>query len=577
MIRFLLFLLLFLKLILPLAAQDGGKTVSYIRNFTPEEYGTHPRNWDIIQDYRGLMYFANNDGVLEFDAASWRLLPLADGSGAYSLAADQEGRIYVGGEGDLGYLAPDTVGTMHYISLREKIPETYRNFDDRVVHISSTPEGMVFLSDGLIFIYRDDTIEVIRSEDHFFSSVYAKQSLYIVDGVHGFAKVVNGSLQAVPGGELLRSFVTLPYKGKILLVQPRRGLILYDPGSVAVSTPPAERASAFSPLLTRNDDFLKNYDISCALTLKDDRLAFGSIKNGFVLVDSNGQELFHLNQSSGLQNNDVHSIYQDEEENFWLALAQGISFVTPNRVERRFASAQTDSISAVVDTTGTAPFSAIIRGVEGILNDSLVFGGAFYETVDNVQVLQQKEIQSPEFNYDYNAFRFTYSSNYYGESEGIEYECYLEGLELELRTWSTRRVREYTNLYWGEYTLHVRARTPQGEMSRETTYTFRVLPPWHATLWFAAVQVGFVLSLLAISAVLSRYGAGSASKISDNLIVFAVVVIFKYVTTAMSPVIGFYSMGIAFFKLFANAMVAFVLKPAQKLVDKLIRKTAQTK
>ena len=39
----------------------------FIRNYTPKEYGADVQNWGITQDDQGVMYFANNDGLLEYD------------------------------------------------------------------------------------------------------------------------------------------------------------------------------------------------------------------------------------------------------------------------------------------------------------------------------------------------------------------------------------------------------------------------------------------------------------------------------------------------------------------------------
>ncbi|HNO10424.1 MAG TPA: hypothetical protein PKI67_05820 [bacterium] len=59
----------------PLAAQDE-QGEPFIRNYFPQEYRAQSQNWSIVQDHRGLMYFGNNDGVLEFDGIRWRLSPL---------------------------------------------------------------------------------------------------------------------------------------------------------------------------------------------------------------------------------------------------------------------------------------------------------------------------------------------------------------------------------------------------------------------------------------------------------------------------------------------------------------------
>ena len=74
------FLLIYLSFILP---QLHGQTINnigkpFIKNYLPEEYGSHPQNWAAIQDNDGIMYFGNNEGVLEFDGETWRTTKLYD-------------------------------------------------------------------------------------------------------------------------------------------------------------------------------------------------------------------------------------------------------------------------------------------------------------------------------------------------------------------------------------------------------------------------------------------------------------------------------------------------------------------
>ncbi|RMD93577.1 MAG: hypothetical protein D6813_03900, partial [Calditrichaeota bacterium] len=57
----------------------------YTQNFSPKEYGAHSQNFAIVQDVRGMMYFGNVYGVLEYDGVSWRLIPMPNQSVVRSL------------------------------------------------------------------------------------------------------------------------------------------------------------------------------------------------------------------------------------------------------------------------------------------------------------------------------------------------------------------------------------------------------------------------------------------------------------------------------------------------------------
>ena len=63
-----------------------------------------------MQDRRGVMYLGISGAELvEYDGVSWRKIDVGMDN-IRSLAMDDTGRIWVGGNGGFGYLAPDTRG-----------------------------------------------------------------------------------------------------------------------------------------------------------------------------------------------------------------------------------------------------------------------------------------------------------------------------------------------------------------------------------------------------------------------------------------------------------------------------------
>src|SRR5260221_148372 len=70
------------------------------------------QNFGITRDTQGLLYLANLDGVLIFDGAWWREIPIGKAKNAFSVDSDATGRVAVGGVDDFGLLAPDDHGTL---------------------------------------------------------------------------------------------------------------------------------------------------------------------------------------------------------------------------------------------------------------------------------------------------------------------------------------------------------------------------------------------------------------------------------------------------------------------------------
>src|SRR5258707_8144513 len=87
-----------------------------IVNYSNQAYNAGSQNWGIAQDKNGIVYFANNDGLLTFDGNSWRRYLLPNKTKVRSIAIDKE-RIYVGGQSELGYFSANEKGGLYYTSL----------------------------------------------------------------------------------------------------------------------------------------------------------------------------------------------------------------------------------------------------------------------------------------------------------------------------------------------------------------------------------------------------------------------------------------------------------------------------
>ena len=111
-------------------AQINKNGIPFIKNYLPKEYKAGEQNWSIVQDERGIMYFANNEAVLEYDGLNWNKYPMPNNSIVRSLAVDSFGIVYVGAVGEFGYLAPDESGSMNYVSLSATIDTQYVTFKD---------------------------------------------------------------------------------------------------------------------------------------------------------------------------------------------------------------------------------------------------------------------------------------------------------------------------------------------------------------------------------------------------------------------------------------------------------------
>ena len=146
-----------------LLAQNQDIGFPYIKNYYPSEYKAHVQNFDVVQDTRGVMYFANFRGILEFDGQTWRTIQTSKISQVTSLAIDSTGTIYVGAAGEIGFLHPDAKGELQFLSLVDSLHEEYRHFK-YIISILATKDGVYFVTDASILLWNGRSFKIIKSE-----------------------------------------------------------------------------------------------------------------------------------------------------------------------------------------------------------------------------------------------------------------------------------------------------------------------------------------------------------------------------------------------------------------------------
>jgi len=301
------------------AQTDPEVGLPFITNYSPKEYSAGQSNWAVVKDNRGVMYFANDNGVLEFDGASWRIILLTNQNYCRSLGKASDGAIYVGGVGDLGYLRADEQGQMNFVSLLPEIPEEYRQFTD-VWSAHASTDGVYFRTDKYLFRWNGKQMKVWQSSNRYHVSEIIRGTYYLREWGVGLMRLENDSLVLVPDGERFASeriYVMLPYDNDHILIGTRtQGLFLYD-------------GHTFEPFKTEADAFLAQNQLYLpGAVLPNGTIALGTFSGGLAVIDHDGRLLHILDKSKGLLDNAVDYIYPDPSgDGVWLALYKGISYL----------------------------------------------------------------------------------------------------------------------------------------------------------------------------------------------------------------------------------------------------------
>jgi AraC family chitin signaling transcriptional activator len=114
--------LLLLIVVLSLGSIDrlSGQEISPIQIFTPQQINAGNQNWMISQGEDQTVYFANNQGLLSYNAAQWKLHPAKDNSIIRAVKMIDH-RVYSSSYRDFGFWETDKTGQLQYTSLSKEL------------------------------------------------------------------------------------------------------------------------------------------------------------------------------------------------------------------------------------------------------------------------------------------------------------------------------------------------------------------------------------------------------------------------------------------------------------------------
>ncbi|MGB0524983.1 MAG: adenylate/guanylate cyclase domain-containing protein [Flammeovirgaceae bacterium] len=177
----------------------------------------------------------------------------------------------------------------------------------------------------------------------------------------------------------------------------------------------------------------------------------------------------------------VLGFYVEKNGNAWLGGGDGLYKYSPTKTT----------------TKRQGKFYTLIREVR-TTNDSLVFGGNYFQESDNERylALQQPKELKPALSSDQNLLLFRFAAAYYEYTEETEYQYKLEGFDSQWSAWTKRTEKEYSNLFGGNFTFRVRAKNVHGVIGEEASYSFKLAWPWYARWWAISLYVIGLVGIL---------------------------------------------------------------------------------
>ena len=309
-VQFSFFLLLFVFAI------NYAQQLPPIVKYSKDIYNAGIQNWMISQDNQRFLYFANNEGLLEFNGSKWTLFPSPNETIIRSVKCIND-KIYTGAFMEFGYWQRSANGELNYTSLSNSIKSKIKD-DEQFWGILPFDNYILFQSLEKIYAYnlKSKTFTIIQPKSTILKAFKTANGIYFQtkDGLfeidQGKSKLFLSN-QIINQNKLINIYDSS--KGVILVTQ-KQGVFLYQNGIV-------------NKFITDIDTQIQQSNIYSSQLLSDESIALGSISNGIFIISKEGIKRYHITQNSGLSNNTALSLFEDLDKNLWIGLDNGINCI----------------------------------------------------------------------------------------------------------------------------------------------------------------------------------------------------------------------------------------------------------
>ncbi|MGB5394132.1 MAG: LuxR C-terminal-related transcriptional regulator [Lutimonas sp.] len=287
-------------------------------NYTTTDYNAENQNWAISQTEDHLIYVANNKGLLEFNGARWNLYQSPNQTIIRSVNV-LNGLIYTGAYMEFGYWEKDVFGNLNYTSLSKKIKQELIE-DEQFWNIIKIDEKKLFFQSlNRIYIYDEptQTFKIIDSATTITKMYKANNSVYFQELNLGLFQIIDDKKVLVSGDDILRNDVItniFSFGDQLLILTQNNGFYELLNGRIAEWKNPI-------------NSLISNKSIYSGIQLKDKSFLLGTISDGILQTNDKGEVLMVIDQKNGLLNNTVLSVFEDEKNNIWLGLDNGVTCI----------------------------------------------------------------------------------------------------------------------------------------------------------------------------------------------------------------------------------------------------------
>lgn len=286
-----------------------------IVNYSKQVYNAGSQNWGIAQDANGIMYFANNKGLLTFDGTFWRTYQLPNKTIIRSLCIAEDGKIYIGSQGEVGYFFPDKKGELIYTSLNHLVPD--KDFAD-VWYVYAEHNNIFFHSNRKILFFNGTKFTIYSSINWGYMG-NSTSGILAYDRLKGLLRFSNK--QWIPAYKVGKFPTNITVKSSLIIGKDSTLIITLSDGLFLL------RHDTVTTFQSPYIQSIRNQNISSAALVSANTIALVTNFSGCIIIDKSGKFIQKFSKKEGIQNNNALSIFFDRDKNIWLGLDNGIDLI----------------------------------------------------------------------------------------------------------------------------------------------------------------------------------------------------------------------------------------------------------
>lgn len=286
-----------------------------IENYPIEVYKADNQNWDVDVDDNGVVFVANNKGLLRYNGQSWKLFELPNKTIVRSVLCVKN-RIYTGSYEEFGFWEVDDYGDYYYTSLMTHFEPNLKFDNEQFWEIIDYKGKIIFKSfAGGVYIY--DGKKISYAENSFGAydiSVY-NERVIIANRNNGLQEWTDAGVkpfQLKGNTYKITSVNNVAARDDLLFFYDlNQGAFLYN----------LEELVLLPEYLNR---YLNKHVINKVTFLDSENLALGTIKDGLIIYNIRTKVIQHANKENGLINNTVLGLSFNKDK-LWVALDNGLA------------------------------------------------------------------------------------------------------------------------------------------------------------------------------------------------------------------------------------------------------------